>query len=263
MARADATQRVPARTRFETARVLPLESGPWRTPGILRRVARFLSRRGLMDAAQFAQLEAEAKAIAFTIAGDIPRQALTIARDSLDESLAIGLDTERAGEVMNRALAARGFDALQPWHARLVAHMAHANAYGFAQRQLLTDARTARILPLARYRHADGVRFPRETHLAMDGFVFDPRGPYAERLRTPGGFGCHCWWEGVPASEAQDLTPDDWPHENGVPVQVLDDSFAPADMPRGIDSREAALRLKLTPRMLDAIPAEWKVISVE
>lgn len=247
---------------FETA-PLPIDSGPWRTPEILRLAMRFLVKREYLSADAFAQLDASMRSVAFTIAGDTSDLLLATARASLEESLASGLSLDDAGLALNTALGAIGADPLRPWHARLVAQMAEANAFGFAQRQMFADPRVRTLIPLARYRHDPDVEVPRPAHLAMDGFVFDPAGPYAVRLRTPGGYGCMCWWDPVPADEAESLELGTWPEEDGVPVQVLDEGFAPSGLPEGITSREAALRAKLPAAFLRSLPASWKVIAVE
>lgn len=191
----------------------------WRTPAQVERAALFLFRKELMSRGEFDQLADRYRAAGFTIAGEQERGFLRIAKGSLERSLRQKLTVEQAGDALNRALRRQGFDPLRPWHARIVAHMNFASAYGAASWEQLHDDRIAGIIPAFRFLTKDDERV-RRTHAAMHNYIAARGARIWSIWWPPCGWGCRCIIVGVNHAtwEAHGEKNDRWPRLDGKAV---------------------------------------------
>ena len=195
----------------------PQDASTWRNPRVVTRAVRFLQDKRLLTPAEFAALADQYRVAAFSIAGVTERVALEAARDALRASVEAQATLGEATGALEAALDAKGFTRLRPWHARLVAHMAHATGYGAGQDHVLGDRRLRGILPAVRWVTAADDRV-RETHAAMDGHTAARGAEIWKVWRSPAGYNCRCRRVGVPA-RAWSRASAPWPLVGGRRVQ--------------------------------------------
>ena len=78
------------------------------------------------------------------------------------------------------------------WRTKVIYQTNMATSYAAGRHQQLTDPDLLAILPYWRYRHADGVLYPRPLHVSWDGLTLPPEHEFWRAHFPPNGWGCHC-----------------------------------------------------------------------
>ena len=78
------------------------------------------------------------------------------------------------------------------WRTKVIYQTNMATSYAAGRYQQLTDPELLAGLPYWRYKHADGVMYPRPLHVAWDGLTLPPKHPFWQTHFPPNGWGCHC-----------------------------------------------------------------------
>jgi SPP1 gp7 family putative phage head morphogenesis protein len=181
------------------ADVVSSNPSEWTVPSIVNTALQFLADKNAMTPQQYAAMRDTYRAAGFTIAGETEADVLDRALQSLQRSARLGLSADDAGAALNRSLRAAGYDQLRPWHARLVAQMNYASAYGAGSWEQLHDPRIRGIIPAYRYVTMRDERV-RPAHRAMEGHVAARTDPIWNTWWPPNGYNCRCRVIGVNAS---------------------------------------------------------------
>lgn len=247
--------------------IQPGDASTWTNPRAVTKAAQFLAKRAILTPDQFAALADQYREAAFTIADVTDADMLTVIRDALAESVSVEEDQAAAVARVHAAFDTAGYDRLAPWHARLVAEMAHSTAYGRAQWETLRDPRVAGILPAFRYQTMEDDRV-RPTHAAMNQHVASRDNPIWLTWRPPCGYCCRCRLIGVTVSQ-WDGVDGEWPSLLGDAVSP-DEGFdrAPGAFISGQSEPSLNRRVRDVNRFARKLPAGyqppagWRVIAV-
>jgi len=204
---------LPAAHAFaEAFSVTTANPSSWVSHRFVQAGADYLASKNLMTPTQYAALRDGYRNAGFSIAGQTEMDALFVARRSVARSLTRGYPVEQAGKALNDALKRAGYDSLQPWHARLVAQMNYATAYGAGSWEQLRNPRIRGIIPAFRYVTMHDSRV-RPEHAAMHDKVFPRNHPIWTTWWPPNGYNCRCRVVGVNARtwNAMDGEGDSWP----------------------------------------------------
>jgi len=202
---------------FAAPTVVAATPSDWRPHNLVQRGVTYLYDKQSMSPQKYASLRDGYRAAGFTIAGQTEMDVLEVARRSVARSLRVGYDADRAGRALNDALRRAGYEPLAPWHAKLVAQMNYASAYGAGSWEMLHDPKLAGIIPAYRYvtMHDNRVR---PSHAKMEGFVARRDHPIWDVWWPPNGYNCRCRVMGVSANSYSGRSKP-WPKLDGDTVQ--------------------------------------------
>lgn len=176
-------------TFADSSRVRSATPSSWRPHALVQRGVDYLSAKDLMTPRAYAALRDGYRNAGFSIAGQTEVDLLEVAKRSVAGSLRRGYDSVRAGKSLNDALKRAGYDPLEPWHARLVAQMNYATAYGAGSWEQLHAPGMRGIIPAFRYVTMRDNRV-RPEHARMEGKVFARNHPFWDTWWPPNGYNC-------------------------------------------------------------------------
>lgn len=176
----------------------PSNLSTWTSSRIVNTGLNFLFEKRVMTPDEFRALRDLYRSAGFSIAGVTEYDMLDVARNSLLLSARRQYTNAQATDALQRALRRAGYDTLRPWHARLVAQMNFASAYGAGSWETLHDPRIAGIIPAYQYWTVGDDRV-RDEHAAMHGYMAPRDAAIWREWWPPNGYHCRCWIRGVNA----------------------------------------------------------------
>lgn len=170
---------------------------------------RFLLAKQPMTKEEFAQLDAEERAKAFTVAGIAKIQTIQDVLDGLQEAAAVG-------KTLDQFMAEFEFTGLSQGQLETIYRTGLQSAFGLGRWEQGTDPAIGDAFWGWRYRTVQDERV-RPSHAALDLLVF-AKGA-ADEVFPPWGFNCRCAAEWITNPEARDsaLTSDE------IPSEAMDD----------------------------------------
>lgn len=160
------------------------------------------------QSASFGELEAEAHAKAFSVAGAMSDALLNDFRRNVDMALR-GKTTLKELVQDFPALAKRHgweYHGTPGWRAMIIYQTNLSTAYAAGQYRQMTTPEALDIYPYWRYRH-HACQNPRAQHLAWDGMILRADDPFWATHFPPNGWRCHCTVEPV---SRRDLKKNNW-----------------------------------------------------
>lgn len=178
----------------------------------------FLRQKANVQSATFGELEAEAHARAFTVAG--------AASDALLNDFRRGIDEALRGKTTLKELV-KGFPDLTKrygweyngtpgWRAMIIYQTNISTAYAAGQYRQLTTPEALEMFPYWRYRH-HACEHPRAQHLAWDGMILPANDPWFATHFPPNGWRCHCTVEPV---SRRNLKKFGWSVSEAPPIET-------------------------------------------
>jgi len=157
----------------------------------------FAQRTDLMPKSEFLELHGENRARAWTVARVAEADVIKDLHGAVGQAIEGGQSWREFEDSLNAVMEQRGWEGLEPWHARLVYQQNVDMAHSAGRVMQATDAgvRYWRKLPSTS-------AHPRPEHARYDGQVF----AFSQKSPPPWDFGCQCPWEVVFDEE---LTPAD------------------------------------------------------
>lgn len=237
---------------------------------------RFLRQKVNVPTERWGELEGEAHARSFAIAGAASDALLADFRKAMEKALIDGTTLEAFQKEFDSIKKRRGWDhtGTPGWRAEIIYSTNVSTAYSAGQYRQMTTPDALEMFPYWRYRH-NTCQHPRAEHLAWDGIILPADDPWWNTHFTPNGWRCHCTIEPVSrrmmrknnwqVSEAPPLDPRPWRNPaTGKTVMVpkgIDPGFDnnPGKIWMENERRLAATRLSpvktVLGRPVDSIPA--------
>lgn len=164
-------------------------SGP--EDGVFAEALEFLKQKKPLPKKLYEQLEEEARARAFTVAGYTAAQILEQFLRELEAAVENGSTMEAFREEMNTFLERAGYEGISPWRADVIFRTNLQTAYNAGHYRAMTDPAVRRRRPYWQYQTA-GDGNVRPAHGAMDGRVYRCDDPVWDVWYPPNGFRCRC-----------------------------------------------------------------------
>lgn len=159
--------------------------------GIFREALDFLKKKKPLPAKEYRQLEDDAKAKAFTVAGYTTAEVLEEFLQELEVAVEEGSTKEAFQERMNDFLGSAGYEGMNSWRADVIFRTNLQTAYNAGHYKAMTDPTVRRLRPYWQYQTI-GDGHVRDTHAAMEGRVYRCDDPIWDIWYPPNGFRCRC-----------------------------------------------------------------------
>ncbi len=143
------------------------------------------------------QFEAEQHDFAFTIAGLTKASLLDDARYLVDRGIAEGASFDEFKKDFRKLIERRGWTPTplpagpKDYRLRIIYETNIRRAYSAGRYKQLNDPDILKSRPYRMWSHGDS-RNPRETHIALDGKVFDATDKFWEVAHPSCAYGCKC-----------------------------------------------------------------------
>jgi len=185
----------------------------------------FFEQKTAMSFAEYQKLDAAAKAMAISIAGDQTGKVAEKMKQKIEEAIASGGATSPRGfaDALNALLGAMGIEPIKNHQAETVLATNLHSAFNAGRWELYHRPEIKKIYTKYEYVTAGDDRV-RPAHQAMDGIVRPADDPFWLEWYPPNGFRCRCTVLAI--SKYED-----------VPLSVVPSGFAPD---KGFDTNPAA-----------------------
>ncbi|WP_086651611.1 phage head morphogenesis protein [Acetobacter cibinongensis] len=160
------------------------------------------------QSASFGELEAEAHARSFSVAGAMSDALLNDFRKNIDQALRGKVTLAQLQKEFPDLAKRHGWEykGKPGWRAMIIYQTNLSTAYAAGQYRQLTTPEALDIYPYWRYRH-HACQHPRPQHLAWDGLILPADDPFWATHFPPNGWHCHCTVEPV---SRRDLKKNNW-----------------------------------------------------
>lgn len=160
------------------------------------------------QSASFGELEAEAHARSFSVAGAMSDALLNDFRKNIDQALRGKVTLSQLQKEFPDLAKRHGweYNGKPGWRAMIIYQTNLSTAYAAGQYRQLTTPEALDIYPYWRYRH-HACQHPRPQHLAWDGLILPADDPFWATHFPPNGWHCHCTVEPV---SRRDLKKNNW-----------------------------------------------------
>lgn len=160
------------------------------------------------QSASFGELEAEAHARSFSVAGAMSDALLNDFRKNIDQALRGKVTLAELQKEFPDLAKRHGweYNGKPGWRAMIIYQTNLSTAYAAGQYRQLTTPEALDIYPYWRYRH-HACQHPRPQHLAWDGLILPAEDPFWATHFPPNGWHCHCTVEPV---SRRDLQKNGW-----------------------------------------------------
>lgn len=198
---------------------------------------RFLRQKVNVPTERWGELEGEAHARSFAVAGATSNAVVQDFRKAVEKALIEGTTLEAFQKEFDSIKKRRGWEhtGTPGWRAEIIYSTNLSTAYSAGQYRQMTTPEALEMFPYWRYRH-NTCQHPRILHQAWDGMILPADDPWWNTHFPPNGWRCHCTVEPVSrrmlrkrnweVSEAPPLDPRPWRNPaTGKTVMV----------PKGID----------------------------
>ncbi|ATJ89418.1 MULTISPECIES: phage head morphogenesis protein [Acetobacter] len=160
------------------------------------------------QSASFGELEAEAHARSFSVAGAMSDALLNDFRKNIDQALRGEVTLKQLVQDFPDLTKRYGWEyhGTPGWRAMTIYQTNLSTAYSAGQYRQLTTPEALDIYPYWRYRH-HACQNPRPQHVAWDGLILRADDPFWATHFPPNGWRCHCTVEPV---SRRDLKKNNW-----------------------------------------------------
>jgi len=160
----------------------------------------FLRQKTDLPSERWDDIWQEAHDQAFIVAGAQTADLLADLHAAVDRAIADGNGLEAFRKDFYRLVARHGWTGWTgegspagiAWRTKVIYETNLSTAYAAARWQQLHDSDLVKVMPYLRYKHADGVMYPRPLHVAWDGLTLPREHPFWRTHYPPNGWGCHC-----------------------------------------------------------------------
>lgn len=159
--------------------------------GVFKEALEYLEQKKTLPAKLYYQLEAEARAQAFTVSGYTAAEILERFLQELEAAVEEGTTQETFREKMDNFLKDEGYDGLNAWHSDVIFRTNLQTAYNAGHYKAMTDPAVQKRRPYWQYQTA-GDGDVRPSHEAMEGKVYRCDDPIWDVWYPPNGFRCRC-----------------------------------------------------------------------
>lgn len=159
--------------------------------GVFKEALEYLQQKKALPAEAYRQLEGEAKARAFSVAGFSKAEILEQFLKELEKAVEEGETKAMFQERMNGFLEGAGYGALNPWRMDVVFRTNLQTAFNAGHYKSMTEPEVKKRRPYWQYQTA-GDGDVRPAHAAMEGRVYRCDDPIWDVWYPPNGFRCRC-----------------------------------------------------------------------
>ncbi len=158
---------------------------------IFKSAVNFLKGKKALTAEEYALLDDESRARAFSVSGYSSLQVLQEFLDEVTKASEEGTTMEAFRKTMNEFLVNHGYEADNPWHLDTIFRTNMQTAFNAGHYNSMTDETTKKLRPYWQYKTA-GDGEVRQSHQVMADRVYAADDPIWNVWYPPNGFRCRC-----------------------------------------------------------------------